>query len=129
MSLAALLDAMPIPIIQAPMVGASDGKLAAAAAKAGALGTLAFGATPPDEIGPAVLFRNSRIDMLPNVSIGPAVEATRLEAGEEVGSLDVRRIAALFHRRPQLSGARIKAKTHGVAKPVAITSWPVPSGL
>ena len=69
-----------------------------------------------DQIGPAVFLLNSRIDMLPEVGIGPAVEATRLEAGEEVGHHHVRRIVALFHRRPQLSCTRIKAKADRVAK-------------
>jgi nitronate monooxygenase len=61
-SLADLLDRLPIPIVQAPMVGASDGRLALAAAQAGALGTLALGATPPDEIGPAVEAQREAVD-------------------------------------------------------------------
>ncbi len=44
MSLAALLDALPIPIIQAPMVGASLDGLALAVGRAGGMGTLAAGA-------------------------------------------------------------------------------------
>src|ERR1700730_17578261 len=63
-----------------------------------------------DQIGPAVFLLNARIDMLPDVGIGPAVEATRLKAGEEVSNHYVRRIVALFHRRPQLSCTGIKAK-------------------
>jgi nitronate monooxygenase len=63
MSLQALLDALSIPIIQAPMVGASDGALAAAVCRAGGMGFLAGGALTP-------------------VDIGPAVEALRAEAGE-----------------------------------------------
>ena len=54
MSLSALLDALRIPIVQAPMVGASDGRLAAAVSRAGGLGTLAAATLAPDEIGPAV---------------------------------------------------------------------------
>jgi len=54
MTLTTLLDSLPIPIVQAPMVGASDGALVLAAARAGALGTLAAGALAPDEIGAAV---------------------------------------------------------------------------
>jgi nitronate monooxygenase len=54
MSLAALLGALPIPIVQAPMVGASDAALAIAVTRAGGLGTLAAAALPPTEIGPAV---------------------------------------------------------------------------
>jgi nitronate monooxygenase len=54
MSLARLLEALPIPIIQAPMVGASDGALAIAVSRAGGLGTLAGGGLAPADIGPAV---------------------------------------------------------------------------
>jgi len=44
MSLPALLDALPIPIIQAPLVGASLDDLAVAVCVAGGLGKLAAGA-------------------------------------------------------------------------------------
>lgn len=54
MTLAALLDGLPIPIIQAPMVGASFDALAVAVSGAGAMGSLAAGALAPDEIGPAM---------------------------------------------------------------------------
>ena len=54
MSLTALLAALPIPILQAPMVGASSHALALAVSGAGAMGTLAAGAMAPGEIGPAV---------------------------------------------------------------------------
>ena len=54
MSLRTLLDALPIPIIQAPMVGASDAALAIAVSRAGGLGSLAAGALAPAEIGAAV---------------------------------------------------------------------------
>lgn len=54
MSLRALLDALEIPVIQAPMVGASFDALALAVSGAGGMGTLAAGALAPGEIGPAV---------------------------------------------------------------------------
>ena len=54
MTLKALLDGLEIPIIQAPMVGASDAALAIAVSRAGGLGSLAAGVLAPDEIGPAV---------------------------------------------------------------------------
>jgi nitronate monooxygenase len=54
MSLAALLDSLPIPIVQAPMVGASLDALTVAVSEAGGMGTLAAGALAPDEIGPMV---------------------------------------------------------------------------
>lgn len=53
MSLRALLDGLEIPILQAPMVGASDGALAIAVSRAGGLGSLAAGALDPADIGPA----------------------------------------------------------------------------
>ncbi|CAN7271077.1 nitronate monooxygenase [Phenylobacterium sp. LjRoot219] len=54
MSFQALLDGLEIPILQAPMVGASDGALAIAVSRAGGMGTLAAGALAPADIGPAV---------------------------------------------------------------------------
>lgn len=54
MSLQALLDGLPIPILQAPMVGASGPELAAAVSRAGGLGSLAAGGLAPTDIGPAV---------------------------------------------------------------------------
>jgi nitronate monooxygenase len=54
MSLKALLEGLEIPIIQAPMVGASDGALAIAVSRAGGLGTLAAGTLAPADIASAV---------------------------------------------------------------------------
>jgi nitronate monooxygenase len=54
MSLTTLLDGLAIPIVQAPMVGASDVELAVAVCAAGGCGTLAAGALAPQDIGPAV---------------------------------------------------------------------------
>ncbi|HEY3694659.1 NAD(P)H-dependent flavin oxidoreductase [Phenylobacterium sp.] len=54
MSLRALLDGLPIPILQAPMLGASSPGMAAAVSRAGGLGALAAAGTAPDEIEPAV---------------------------------------------------------------------------
>ncbi|HEX7886324.1 MAG TPA: nitronate monooxygenase [Phenylobacterium sp.] len=54
MSLAALLDSLPIPIVQAPMVGASLDELTVAVSQAGGMGTLAAGALAPADIGPMV---------------------------------------------------------------------------
>jgi nitronate monooxygenase len=53
-SLNALLEALSIPILQAPMVGASGVALCAAVSEAGGLGALAAGAMAPEDIGPAV---------------------------------------------------------------------------
>jgi nitronate monooxygenase len=54
MSLAALLDALAIPIVQAPMVGASLDGLTVAVSEAGGLGALAAAALPPADIGPMI---------------------------------------------------------------------------
>ncbi|HEX7944874.1 MAG TPA: nitronate monooxygenase [Phenylobacterium sp.] len=54
MSLAALLDALPIPIIQAPMVGASLDGLALAVNEAGGMGTLAGGALAPADLAATI---------------------------------------------------------------------------
>ena len=54
MSLRALLDGLPIPILQAPMVGASPPAMALAVSQAGGMGSLAAGALAPDAIEPEV---------------------------------------------------------------------------
>lgn len=54
MTLSALLDGLEIPILQAPMVGASDAALAMAVSRAGGMGSLAAGALAPQDIGTAV---------------------------------------------------------------------------
>jgi len=54
MSLSALLDALPIPIVQAPMLGAHDERLALAACRAGAMGSFPVSGHAPDDIEPAV---------------------------------------------------------------------------
>lgn len=54
MTLRDQLAALPIPILQAPMVGASSFEMAAAVSKAGAMGHIAGGAMAPDAIEAAV---------------------------------------------------------------------------
>ena len=54
MDFAAFLRALPIPILQSPMVGASSPEMAAAVSKAGGLGALGAGALAPADIEPAV---------------------------------------------------------------------------
>lgn len=54
MSLASLLDSLPIPILQAPMLGAHDARLALAVGRAGGLGSLPVSGMAGDEIGPAI---------------------------------------------------------------------------
>lgn len=62
MSFRAFLDALPIPILQAPMVGASSAQMALAVSEAGGLGSLAAGAMAPADIGPAVAELRTRTD-------------------------------------------------------------------
>ncbi|CAN7356663.1 nitronate monooxygenase [Phenylobacterium sp. LjRoot225] len=62
MSLKALLDGLEIPILQAPMLGASGAALALAVGRAGGMGSLAAGALAPDEIGPAVAAHRAASD-------------------------------------------------------------------
>ena len=50
MSLAKLLDSLPIPIVQAPMAGASSPQMALAVSRAGGLGSVAAAAFTPDDI-------------------------------------------------------------------------------
>ena len=54
MTLRALLDGLSIPILQAPMVGASSPEMALAVSQAGGLGSLGAGGMAPDAIGPAI---------------------------------------------------------------------------
>jgi nitronate monooxygenase len=53
-SLADLLDDLAIPIVQAPMVGASLDALAVAVSEAGGMGALAAAALAPADIGPTI---------------------------------------------------------------------------
>ena len=65
MSLSKLLDELPIPIVQAPMLGAHEAALPLAVARAGALGSLPVSGTPGEEIGPAVEDLRRRADGRP----------------------------------------------------------------
>jgi len=78
MSLAALLDSLPIPIVQAPMVGASLDALTIAASEAGGMGTLAAGALPPADIGPMVqaVWDRTRKPFGVNLLMAPKAEPT-----------------------------------------------------
>lgn len=55
MSLAKLLDSLPIPIVQAPMLGAHDERLALAASRAGAVGSFPISGHAPQDIEPAIV--------------------------------------------------------------------------
>jgi nitronate monooxygenase len=87
MSLRALLDDLAIPIIQAPMLGASDEALAIAVGEAGGMGFLAAGGLEPADIGPAVAQIRAASErpfgvnllMAPKVSPEPAVVEAALQ--------------------------------------------------
>lgn len=81
MSFADLLRTLPIPIIQAPMVGASKEALALAVSGAGGMGTLAAGALAPAEIGPAVAAMRGATDapFAVNLLMAPAASPDSAE--------------------------------------------------
>jgi nitronate monooxygenase len=92
MSLAALLESLPIPILQSPMVGASDAALALAVGRAGGLGALAAATLAPDEIAPAVQGLRQALGAAPfSVNLLMAPKAT-----PEAGVVD----AALARLKP-----------------------------
>ena len=62
MSLREMLDALPIPILQAPMAGASFDAMTVAVSQAGAMGNLAAAGVAPDEMGPLVASIRERTD-------------------------------------------------------------------
>ncbi|WP_411287875.1 NAD(P)H-dependent flavin oxidoreductase [Phenylobacterium sp.] len=74
MSLAALLDGLPIPIIQAPMAGATTGAIALAVSQAGGLGSLAAAGLTPEEIeaGVAALKRETSRPFAVNLLVAPS---------------------------------------------------------
>ena len=84
MSLSALLRSLPIPIIQAPMVGASSSPMALAVSAAGGMGVLAGGAWAPETIEAEVAAFRARtgapfgVNLLMAPSVG--VEADTLDA-------------------------------------------------
>jgi nitronate monooxygenase len=62
MSLRALLEDLPIPILQAPMAGACFDAMAVAVSQAGAMGSLPAAGVAPDEMGPLVASIRARTD-------------------------------------------------------------------
>lgn len=96
MSLRALLDGLPIPILQAPMVGASLDGLALAVSRAGGLGSLAAGALAPADIGPAVAAMKRATDRPFGVNLLMAPRATP-DAADVAAALD--RLAPWYAER------------------------------
>lgn len=91
MSFTALLQSLPIPIIQAPMVGASSDGLAISVSKGGGLGFLAAGAMAAAEIGPAVAAMRSATDAPfgVNLLMAPAVAPDPLDVARALDRLAV----------------------------------------
>ena len=89
MSLAALLESLPIAIIQAPMVGASSDDMAAAVSEAGGLGSLAAAGLAPDEIAPAVeAFRTrTKAPFAVNLQMAPPVRPDPTEVDAALARL------------------------------------------
>ncbi|WP_293906514.1 nitronate monooxygenase [Phenylobacterium sp.] len=89
MSLAALLEALPIPIVQAPMVGASFDALALAVSAAGGLGTLAIATLGPGEIGPAIAGLKAQTDapFAVNLLMAPKVAPEAAEVDRALARL------------------------------------------
>lgn len=81
MTLAALLEGLSIPIIQAPMVGATLDEIVVAVSEAGGMGTLAAGALAPGDIGPAIAAIRGRTSAPFGVNLLMAPKAD-LAAGE-----------------------------------------------
>lgn len=89
MSLRALLQSLPIPILQAPMVGASTDAMALAVCQAGGLGNIAAGAMAPEAIGPAVTAFKARTDAPfgVNLLMAPVARPDGAEVAEALARL------------------------------------------
>jgi len=80
MRLRELLDDLAIPIVQAPMVGAQDERMAIAVSRAGAMGSLGCGAMAPGDIEAAAAAIRAATDapfsinlqMVPELKPAPA---------------------------------------------------------
>ncbi len=81
MNFQAFLDGLPIPILQAPMVGASSPQMAVAVSRAGGMGSLGAGALAPGDIGPAVAALRAGTDRPFGVNLFITTSA-RPDAGE-----------------------------------------------
>lgn len=89
MSLRDLLDGLPIPILQAPMVGASLDALAVAVSEAGGMGSLAAGALSPEEIGRTVagMKARTRAPFGVNLLMAPRAEPAAAEVDAALARL------------------------------------------
>ncbi|WP_091740345.1 NAD(P)H-dependent flavin oxidoreductase [Phenylobacterium immobile] len=69
MSLKALLDTLPIPILQAPMLGVSDHRLALAVSEAGGMGAFAGAGLAGADLGPAIAALKAQTERPFNVNL------------------------------------------------------------
>jgi nitronate monooxygenase len=81
MSLKDVLNALPIPIIQAPMVGAQDERMTVAVSRAGGVGSLGCGAMAPADIEAVVAAIRGQTDapFAINLQMAPALRPTAAE--------------------------------------------------
>jgi nitronate monooxygenase len=81
MSLAALLETLPIPIVQAPMIGASFDAMAVAVSRAGGLGSLAAAGVAPGEMEATVEALRAQTDapFAVNLLMAPLARPTPAE--------------------------------------------------
>lgn len=93
MDFKAFLDALPIPILQAPMVGASSPEMAVAVSQAGALGALGAGGLSPADIEPAVAALRAATDQPFGVNLFINPVAT---PGAEVIDASLQRLAPWY---------------------------------
>lgn len=85
----AFLDALPIPILQAPMVGASSPEMAVAVSRAGGMGSLGAGAMAPQDIEPAVaaLRRETEAPFGVNLFVVPPARPEAVEVDQAIARL------------------------------------------
>lgn len=89
MTLRARLEALPIPILQAPMVGASSFEMALAVSKAGGMGHLAAGAMGPDAIEASIteMRAQTRAAFGVNLLMAPRVQPQAAEVDRALARL------------------------------------------
>jgi nitronate monooxygenase len=90
MSLAKLLADLPIPIIQAPMVGAQDERMTIAVSRAGGVGSLGCGAMAPADIEAAVAAIRGQTDapFAINLQMAPALKPAAAELAAAMARLE-----------------------------------------
>jgi nitronate monooxygenase len=126
MSLAGLLESLPIPIIQAPMGGASSPEMALAVSRAGGLGSVAGVAFAPDDIVAAAAGVRAGTDapFALNLLVNPTPQPTADELDRAIARLKpwYDEMGAALPERPNRFGHDFNAQLEAViraAPPVA----------